>query len=234
MDNDLKDIINRTLNLVTLYLKTRIISRISLGFIAGGLSLLGFNNVMPYIAILIKPELSDKIDLANNALTILGVSLIVLGALIPVFIRIFNHYQELYINDLKRINEVYEVTDFDTFNYQMLRISNNSSIFDYEIDLIEDFYNKVLATSFFFNDTKANEIVKRLGNELSNFNTEMSMRVSPSGTNSRLYTHPRNLPTFAQTAEDITRDCTRLINTYAEMKQRFDVITNKKFMRFFK
>ena len=123
MDNDLKDIINRTLNLVTLYLKTRIISRISLGFIAGGLSLLGFNNVMPYIAILIKPELSDKIDLANNALTILGVSMIVLGALIPVFIRIFNHYQELYINDLKRINEVYEVTDFDTFNYQMLRIS---------------------------------------------------------------------------------------------------------------
>lgn len=234
MDNDLKDIINRTLNLVTLYLKTRIISRISLGFIAGGLSLLGFNNFMPYIAILIKPELSDKFDLANNALTILGVSMIVLGALIPVFLRIFNHYRELYLNDLKRINEVYEITDFDTFNYQMLRISNNASIFDYEIDLIEDFYNKVLATGFFFNDTKANEIVKRLGNELSNFNTEMSMRVSPSGTNSRLYNHPRHLPTFAQTAEDITTDCNRLIGSYTEMKQRFDVITNKKLMRFFK
>ncbi len=177
MDNDLKDIINRTLNLVSLYLKTRLISRISLGFIAGGLSILGFNNMMPYIAIVIKPELFNKIDLANNTLTILGVVMIILGSLIPVFIRIFNHYRELYINDLKRINEVYEIFDFDTFNYQMIRISNNSSIFDYEIDLIEDFYNKVLATGFFFNDSKTNEIVKRLGNELSNFNIEISIRL---------------------------------------------------------
>ena len=234
MDKELKDIINKTLDILNKYLKTRIISRISLGFMTGGISILGFNNFAPYLVLIIRPELSDKIDLANNVLSIIGVLLIVLGAAIPVFIKIFNHYRELYLNDLKKINEIYEIADLDTFNYQIQRISNNSSIFDYEIEKIEDFFIKVLSTEFFFNDTKANENVKRLGNELSNFYSEMAMRVSPSDTNPRLYNHPRHLPTYSQISLDITNDCNRIIESYIIMKQRFDLITNKKFMRFFK
>ena len=56
----------------------------------GGISILGFNNFAPYLVLIIRPELSDKIDLANNVLSIIGVLLIVLGAAIPVFIKIFN------------------------------------------------------------------------------------------------------------------------------------------------
>lgn len=234
MEQEDRNLINRGLNLIQLYQKSKVISRISFGFIAGGLSILGFNNIMPYFAILIKPELIDKIDLANSTLTVLGVTMILVGALIPVFIKIFNYYRALYLNDLKRINEVYKIVDCDTFIYQMERISNNSSIFDYEIDLIEEFYSHVLQTDFYFNDKIANELVKKLGNELSNFNSEMSMRVSPSNGNPRLYNHPQNLPTFRQTAIDIRNDCERLVQSYRDMKRQFYVITNNKLMRFFK
>lgn len=234
MNKENRELINKGLNLLQSYLKGRVISRISIGFIGGGISILGFSNVFPYIALLIKPELSDKIDFENNLLTILGVIMIVLGALIPLFSRIFNYYRDLYVNDLKRINEIYKLSDLDTFIYQMNRISSNTSIFDYEIDKIEELHILILSTDFFFNDTKTNELVKRLGNELNNFNREIGLRVSPSNGNPNLYNIPRNHPTFNQIATDISTDCTRLSNSYSEMKENFDVLNNKNIMRFFK
>jgi len=234
MDKENRELINKGLILLQSYLKGRVISRISLGFIGGGISILGFSNVFPYIAILIKPELSEKIELENNILTFLGVTMIVIGALIPLFLRIFNHYRNLYINDLKRINQIYKLSDFDTFSYQMNRIGNNTSILDYEIDQIEELFYLIQSTDFFFNDKKTNELVKKLGNELSNFNSEMSLRVSPSNGNPHIYDIPRNHPTFNQTATEILADCIRLTESYREMKERFDILNNKKFMRFFK
>ncbi len=234
MDKETRDLISKGLDLFQAYLKGRVISRISLGFIGGGISILGFSNVFPYIAILIRPELAETIELENNILTFLGVFMIVIGAIIPLGAKIFNHYGNLYLSDLKRINEIYKLSNHDTFMYQMNRISNNISIFSYEIDQIEEFFYTVLSAEFKFNDTKTNELVKKLGNELSNFNSEMALRVSPSSSNPDLYTTPKTLPTFAQTAEAIRDDCRRLMTSYSAMKDQFDILEQKKFMRFFK
>lgn len=229
-----RELLKKGLNLIQLYLKSLIIIRISVGFIAGGISILGFNNYMPYIVILINPELAENINIANNTLTILGVIMIVIGALIPVFLKIFNHCRKLYINDLNRINDIYSIVDIDTFDTQMNRIANNTSIFDYEIDVVGDFFLKVLDSNFYFNDKKANELVKKMGNELRVFNSEMAMRVFPANGNSRLFIVPKNHQSIQQTASDIKEDCSRLKESFGKIQARFDIITKKKIMRFFK
>ena len=89
MDINNKELIEKGLRLITIYLKGRVIARISLGFIGGGISILGFSNFIPYLTILIRPEFLDKIRIENTALTVVGIVMIVLGALIPVFIKIF-------------------------------------------------------------------------------------------------------------------------------------------------
>jgi hypothetical protein len=180
MDKKNQELIEKGLNLITIYLKNRIIVRVSIGFIGGGISILGFSNLVPYLTVLIRPELVDKIRLENTGLMIVGITMIVIGALMPVFVKIFNHFRDLYINDLERINEIYQIYDQDTFSYHINRISNNNSIFNYEINKIEDLFYLLLKTDFTFNDKKANEIIKKFGNELNEFNSQMGLRVSPA------------------------------------------------------
>jgi hypothetical protein len=230
-----RELINKGLNILQLYIKGKTIGRISGGFIAGGISILGFNNFAPYVTLAIRPELSNIVSLENNALTIIGIAMIIIGALIPPFTKVFNHYRQLYIEDLEKVNTIYSIYDYNTFVYHMNRISNNTSIYDFEIDKIEELFFVILDTNFYFNNEDINQIVKRLGNELSNFNKEMEeLRVSPSDKNPNLYDVPKKNPMFNQIAIDTKTDCDRLMATFAELKTRFDSLTKKNIMRFFK
>ena len=115
----------------------------------------------------------------------------------------------------------------------MNRISNNISIYDFEIDKIEELYCEILDSKFYFNDKSTNEIVKKFGNELNNFNSEMSLRVFPSSANPKMYTSPRNLPIFNQIQSETIEDCNRLKATFNQVKIQFDNLTKKNMMRFF-
>lgn len=229
-----RELINKGLDILLLYIKGKTIGRISGGFIAGGISILGFNNLAPYLALAMRPELSTKISIENNALTAVGISMIILGSLIPPFVKVFNHYRQLYLEDLEKINSIYSIYDYDTFVYHMNRISSNTSIYDFEIDKIESLYITILSSDFYFNNKEINEIVKRFGNELGNFNSEMGSRVEPLAKHPNLNTAPRQSSSFNQIKLDTTADCERLIATFKQLKTKFDTLITKRMMRFFK
>ncbi|HEY4651091.1 MAG TPA: hypothetical protein VIG72_06735, partial [Pontibacter sp.] len=236
MQTEDRKLIERALVLAEFYVRGRLVSRISLSLIGAGISILGFSNVIPYVAVLIRPELSNSIETQNNVFMTIALILIVTGCLIPIFIRVFGYYKSLYVKDIEKINKIYAVYDIDTFDYDMLHITNNQSIFDYQIDRIEEFYNVLLSSDFYFYDTKTNDLVKKFGNELSSFNSAMSLRVSPSGSNPHLYDIPRAVYSQAQLAQvqkEIADDCTKLRNSYREMKSQLDKLQTKRFFRFF-
>lgn len=226
-------LINRALDLLSIYIKGKTIGTISGGFIGGGISILGLNNLGPYVLLAIRPELYNKVSFADTTLTWIAIIMIFIGAFIPLLSLIFKHYIRIYQEDLEKINLIYGLYDYDTFCYHMNRISNNTSIFDFEIDKIKELYFKILQSDFYFNDETINETVKRFGNELSSFNHEMALRVSPSENNPHLYNSRKNLPNFDKNARKTADDCNRLINSYTNLKKLLDKKTKKSLMRFF-
>lgn len=229
-----RELLNKGLDILSIYVKGKTIGRISAGFIAGGVSILGFNNLIPYLVVAIRPELSKEISTGSNTLACIGIIMIIIGALVPLSVTVFNHYRQLYIDDLASINSIYSLYDPDTFIYHMNRISDNTSMFDFEIDKIEELHYKILGSSFHFNDKKTNQLVKRFGNELRAFQNEMGIRLSPAPLNPHLYITPRHPATFYQIAAATRDDCNRLMVTYNEVKLQFDILTKEKMMRFFK
>jgi hypothetical protein len=236
MKDEDRELIERGFNLLETYIKGRVVSRISLSLIGAGISILGFSNVVPYIAVLIRPELKDVIETENNVFMVIALILIVLGCLLPIFVKIFNHYKKLYLRDIENINIIYGLYDQDSFDTDMIHITNNLSMFDYQIDKIETMYFTLLGSDFYFHNKEANESMKKLCNELSDFNSAMSLRVSPSSGNPNLYTVPRNLyspPQLTKIQEEIARDCNKLRSSYRIMKGHLDKMQRKNIFRFF-
>ena len=61
MSKDYKKEINQGLSLIERFLKTKVSLKISYGLIGAGLSILGFNNLVPYILITVEPSLKDVV-----------------------------------------------------------------------------------------------------------------------------------------------------------------------------
>jgi hypothetical protein len=236
MEPEDRKLIEKGLTLTEIYLKGRTISKISFAIITAGLSILGFNNFLPFLAVTVRPELVNKIDLNNSIFTIVGVFLIGIGSLIPVFIKIFNYYKKLYTIDLEKTNKIYALYDFETFTNDMLHIANNMTMFDFQVERIEELYLTILGNDFYFNDKAANDSLKRFGNELNSFNHTMSFRLSPSNGNPHLYNIPRNIYTPQQITtlnNEMANDCNRLTASYTALKAELDRLNYRKFYRFF-
>lgn len=228
-----RELITKAINLLTIYLKGRVISRISLGFIGGGISILGFNNLIPYITVAIRPELVDKITLENDALMYIGFIMIILGSLIPPLMKVFNYYLKLYKEDLKSINKVYSNYDYDSFCSNFSRIGGTFTVFEFELKRMQDFYYFLLDSEFFFHNKIINDNIKKLGNELSDFDDRLSLRVSPAGGASSLYNMPRNHPDYQVESENTLNECKSLIELYQQLKGQFDKFQKRHLLRYF-
>lgn len=236
MHEEDRKLVTRGLNLIEIYIKGKLISTISISLITAGISILGISNVVPYIAVVLRPELSDSINTQNNTFMVIALLLILIGCLIPIFVQIFYYYKSLYKKDLEKINKITGLYDSYSFDYDMLHIINNLSMFDYQIEKIEKFFSNILSDDFFFYDKKANESMKKLGNELSAFNSSMALKISPASHLVNLYNIPKNVYNsieFESIREAIVADCNKVRKSYVDMKLNLDRLESKNLLRYF-
>ncbi|KPM96882.1 hypothetical protein AOR11_24215 [Vibrio alginolyticus] len=144
MSTNYKKEINQAITLLERFVKTRISLKISYGLMAAGLSILGFNNLVPYILIAVEPTLKDVVVAQNDIYTAIAIILIVLGALSPIFVQIFEYYKSLYIKDLEKINLVRSKHTLDSFRSTIEYISTNLAITDFQNDRIEELCSLIL------------------------------------------------------------------------------------------
>lgn len=229
VSDDYKKLLERSISIVEAFLKGRISLKISYGLIASGVSILGFGNFVPYLVLLIRPELKNTVETQNNLLTIIALFLIVVGALLPVFVQVFNYYKSIYIKDIEKMNTFFSFYNIDSFHDDMQHISSTMSIFDYQQDRIEDAYRMLLKSDFSFSNQKINKLIKQLGDNLSAFDSKLGLRTHPAGGHSSIPVEQRT----TEVIDDIVNDCKTLSRIFNELHSEFTNLQSKNFMRFF-
>lgn len=230
MNDEMKQLAMRALALLELFLIGRIVFKISLGLIGAGISVLGFSNLVPYVVVLIRPELASSVELQNTILTTTGIILVIIGATLPIFIHIFKHYKSLYISDLEKMNSILAIYDIDTFQEDMEHIASNMTMFTYQQNKMEKLYSHLLNSSFYFNNRKINHLIKKLGNEVQTFDSKSGLMFFPTPTG-HLYVIPPERRSSLQ--DEITSDCRRLHKTFADLNVEFEKLQKQNYMRIF-
>ncbi|EOX4926145.1 hypothetical protein ACRV2W_004676, partial [Vibrio alginolyticus] len=231
MSTNYKKEINQAITLLERFVKTRISLKISYGLMAAGLSILGFNNLVPYILIAVEPTLKDVVVAQNDIYTAIAIILIVLGALSPIFVQIFEYYKSLYIKDLEKINLVRSKHTLDSFRSTIEYISTNLAITDFQNDRIEELCSLILNLDFRFQNKVLNSKAKLFASELENFNSMLSMKLDYAPTG-RVSVLPRERKRD-DVIQGIRTDCTKVFELYNSLFEEIERMENKGLMRFF-
>ncbi|MCD9491366.1 hypothetical protein GLP30_11090 [Photobacterium phosphoreum] len=231
MSNDYKKEINQGLTMIRGFLKTKISLQISYGLIGAGLSILGFNNLVPYILIVIEPSLKDTVMAQNDIYTAIAVFLIIFASVLPILIQVFEYYKRLYINDLQRINVIRSEYTRSNFNSTINDIKTNLALFDFQTDKLEDLSMLLLNPDFMFYDKKLTVKAKEFATKLSEFHSMLSIRLHPAPTGS-VYVLPSNKRSTA-VVKEICNSGDDVYKLFDELFKEIEKFEQKKLMRFF-
>ena len=212
------------------FLKARIAIKIALGLIAAGVSILGFNDFFPYIVVLVRPELADLISSNNDVYTIIGICFVILGSLLPLFLIFFDYFLKKYKDDLTSSYKLNQYSSKRVFDEIFNEISLCLRIFDYQIDFIDDFIEKIRNGEFNFNDIEINNKISAFCSALQQFQSRMSLRLSPNNTANAYDLGPNKNPKIVS---QIQSECASLIESYSELNMLINLRISKSCLRFF-
>ncbi|HFG2162336.1 TPA: hypothetical protein ACGF8U_003440, partial [Vibrio cholerae] len=231
MSKDYKKEINQGLSLVERFLKTKVSLKISYGLIGAGLSILGFNNLVPYILITVEPSLKDVVVAQNDIYTAIAVILIIFSSVLPVLVQVFEYYKRLYVEDLKRINDIRSKYTRSNFNSTMADIKTNLALFDFQADKLEDISMLLLNPDFIFHDKNLTGKAKEFATKLSEFHNMLSLRLHSTPT-AHAYVLPSQKRTDA-VVNEIRSGSDEVYRLFDDLFKEIEKFEKNKFMRFF-
>ncbi|POC09913.1 hypothetical protein CRN61_08665 [Vibrio vulnificus] len=231
MSKDYKKEINQGLSLIERFLKTKVSLKISYGLIGAGLSILGFNNLVPYILIIAEPSLKDVVVAQNDIYTAIAVILIVFASVLPVLVQVFEYYKRLYVEDLKRINDIRSKYTRSNFKSTMTDIKTNLALFAFQADKLEDISMLLLNPDFIFHDKNLTDKAKEFATKLSEFHNMLSLRLHSTPT-AHAYVLPSQNRSGA-VVNEIRSGSDEVYKLFDDLFKEIEKFEQNKIMRFF-
>lgn len=231
MSKDYKKEINQGLSLIERFLKTKVSLTISYGLIGAGLSILGFNNLVPYILIIIEPSLKNVVVAQNDLYTAIAVFLIIFASILPILVQVFEYYKRLYVEDLQQISVIRSKYTRSNFDSTMGDVKTNLALFDFQTDKLEEFSGLLLDPDFVFFDRKLTVKTKEFATKLSEFHYMLSVKLESTPTG-----HAYVLPSQKKSddvVKEIRNGADEVYKLFDELFKDIEEFEQKKLMRFF-
>jgi hypothetical protein len=201
----LTEIYNTFRSVFTFLTDSSIFNKITVGFLMVGIALIWTGDI---------------------TFLVMGLIFFIIGALLPMARKCFNHHQEIYDSNMKTIEII---LSYPNFEGDISHILSNLSRFHFQKDRMENYYT--LLSNISFSDKAIEESIQNLGDKLEKFDNRLDTLMHDIYNGSVII--PHEIRTNAIQAE-VENTCLLLLELYQKLNTEITAYKNKELIWIFK